>query len=155
MRVEKDFEEFVELLNAHNVEYLIVGAYAVSFHAVPRNTGDIDIFVKPDKENARNLLRVLRDFGFGSLEITEDDVLNPDCVIQLGYEPNRIDLLTSISGVEFDEAYKDRKTGMFGKSRTNFISLEHLIKNKQAASRAKDIADAELLLKQKRKDRKR
>jgi hypothetical protein len=97
---------------------------------------------------------VLRDFGFGDLEIMEDDVLNPDCVIQLGYPPNRIDLLTSISGVEFDEAYRDRKTGIFGKSRASFISLEHLIRNKQVAGRAKDTADAELLLRQKKKPRK-
>lgn len=145
MRVEKDFEEFVELLNAHEVRYLVVGAYALSFHALPRNTGDIDFFVRPDRENVRNLLSVLLDFGFGSLEITEDDLLNPDSVVQLGYPPNRIDLITSISGVGFDEAYADRMTGLFGRSEASFISLSHLLRNKQAAGRPKDLVDAEFI----------
>jgi hypothetical protein len=118
----------------------------VSFHAVPRNTGDIDICVKGDKTNARRMLRVLKEFGFQELGITEEDLLNPDIVIQLGYEPHRIDILTSLSGVNFVEAFRSRVKGRFGGQEANFLSFEHLLKNKKAAGRSKDKADVDLLM---------
>ena len=114
MRVEKDFEEFVRLLNRHKVRYLIVGAYAVAFHAQPRNTGDIDFFIENEKDNAKRLIKAIREFGFESLNLTEDDFLKPDYIVQLGYEPNRIDLLSSISGIKFDRGYAAKVKGMFG-----------------------------------------
>jgi hypothetical protein len=131
VRVEKDFEEFVELLNKHKVRYLIVGAYAVSYYARPRNTGDIDILLEPTPVNAKRVLAVLEEFGFRGVEVYEDDLLNPDIVIELGYEPNRIDLLTSIQGVSFSTAYWSRVSVMFGRQKASMISLAHLIQGKQ------------------------
>ena len=145
MRVEKDFEEFIELLNKHKVQYLIVGAYAMSFHTRPRSTGDIDFFVKSDRENARRIIRVLEDFGFGSVGLKEDDFLNHETVVQLGFEPNRIDILSSITGVGFTQAYKAKVGGKFGRQKAWFISFDDLLQNKTALRRKKDEADAELL----------
>ena len=153
MRVEKDFEEFVRLLNRHKVRYLIVGAYAVAFHAQPRNTGDIDFFIENEKDNAKRLIKAIREFGFESLNLTEDDFLKPDYIVQLGYEPNRIDLLSSISGIKFDRGYAAKVKGMFGGETAWFISFENLLKNKQAVGRKKDEADVELLLKFKKSKR--
>jgi hypothetical protein len=145
VRVEKDFEEFIELLNKHKVQYLIIGAYAMSFHTRPRSTGDIDFFVKSDLENGRKLMRVLRDFGFGSVGLKEDDFLNHETVVQLGFEPNRIDILSSIKGVEFSQAYKTKVRGKFGEQKAWFISFDDLLRNKTSVGRKKDEADAELL----------
>src|SRR3954467_2658797 len=95
--------EFIALLNSHEVEYLVVGDYAVAFHGHPRFTGDIDFLIRPTAENAKRTLDAIRDFGFGSLELTFEDFTTPERIIQLGRPPNRIDILTSISGVEFDD----------------------------------------------------
>jgi hypothetical protein len=146
VRVEKDFEEFIELLNKHKVQYLIIGAYAVSFHSRPRNTGDIDFLVKPDGNNVRKLMKALRDFGFGNIGLQEQDFMNPDTVVQLGVEPNRIDILSSIKGIEFDKAYKSRVRGRFGTQSSWFLSFEDLLRNKKATKRKKDEADAEQLM---------
>ncbi len=155
MRVEKDFEDFIELLNAHKVKYLVIGAYAVSFYAQPRNTGDIDFLVRPDPENANKVLKVLNDFGFGSLDISIEMLCEANTVIQLGFEPNRIDLITSIGDVIFDEAYRVKKTGEFGNQKVNFISLKHLIKSKEIANRPQDLADIDRLIKFKKLNRKK
>lgn len=146
MRVEKDFEEFIRLLNKHEVRYLVIGAYAVAFHARPRYTGDMDFLVEPKRNNAKRILRALKDFGFGGLEITEEDLLNPDTVIQLGFEPNRIDLLNSIVGVNFEKAYRTKVPGRLGKTKAWFISFDELLKNKRLTKRKKDAADAEMLM---------
>lgn len=150
MRVEKDFEDFIELLNKHKVKYLIIGAYAVSFHGRPRNTGDIDFLIEPTTKNAQKLLKVLRDFGFGTLNIQVNDILNPDIVIQLGYEPNRIDLLSSISGVFFEKAFRSKIRTKFGRQHTWFISFDDLLKSKRVSGRLKDKADVEMLMKLKK-----
>ncbi len=147
MKAEKDFEDFIKLLNSHKVKYLIVGAYAVIFHSIPRNTGDIDFFIESSEINSKKILEVLNEFGFGDLEFKKEDFLNPDFVIQLGYSPNRIDIITGISGVSFSEAYKNKVKGKIGTEKVYFISLQDLLKNKESAGRAKDIADAELLKK--------
>ncbi len=146
MRVEQDFEEFVKLLNKHEVKYLIVGAYSLSLYAEPRNTGDIDIFVERSQINSAKILNVLKEFGFDTLEISIDDLISEDKIIQLGYPPVRIDIMTSISGVEFSEAYSGRKKHKFGKEEAYFISKELLIVNKRASKRKKDLADLEALL---------
>ncbi len=122
MRTEKDFEEFVELLNRHKVRYLIVGAYACGFYTRPRYTGDIDFLIEPTRMNARRIRKALSDFGFEGLEIKEEDFLNPDIVIQLGVEPNRIDLLTAVSNLTFREAYRSKVQGRFGKQLAWFLS---------------------------------
>ncbi|MGD8778965.1 MAG: hypothetical protein PVH88_08385 [Ignavibacteria bacterium] len=146
MRVEKDFEEFVELLNEQKVKYLIVGAYALALYSEPRNTGDIDFFVENSKENAEKILKVLEFFGFGNIGISLEDITNDNMVVQLGYSPMRIDIITSISGVDFKDAYKSRVIHKFGSSSAFFLSKEDLIKNKKAAGRKKDLADLEILV---------
>ena len=103
--LNNDFKEFIQLLNVHSVRYLVVGGYAVAFHGHPRYTKDIDIWILLDKTNAKKMLDVLNVFGFSSLGLTEDDFLKKDNIIQLGNPPNRIDILTDLSGVIFDECY--------------------------------------------------
>jgi hypothetical protein len=151
MKVEKDFEDFIELLNKYSVNYLIVGAYALALFAEPRNTGDIDIFVERSKENAEKILVVLKEFGFAGLDIALNDFMTKDMVVQLGVQPVRIDIITSISGVDFGDAFKFKEEKQFGKTMAYFISKEFLIKNKKASARKKDLADLELLLKKKKK----
>lgn len=141
MPLHPDWKEFLELLNSNEVEYLIVGAHARGLYGVPRYTGDLDIFVRSSPENARRLERALQAFGFGSLELTAEDFLVPNRVIQLGIEPYRIDLLTSISGVEFEEAWSDRVAGDLDGVPVAFLSLRAFRKNKLAAGRPKDLAD--------------
>jgi len=149
MKVEKDFEDFIKLLNKFEVKYLIVGAYALALYAEPRNTGDIDIFIERSKENAEKIFSVLTEFGFSSLDIEVEDFMKKNFVIQLGVQPVRIDIITNISGVNFNEAFKFREVKQFGRTTANFISKKFLIKNKKASARKKDLADLELLLKKK------
>ena len=145
MVLNKDFREFIELLNAHNIKYLVVGGYAVTVHGYPRYTNDIDIWLWINKSNAENLIEVLKDFGFGSLDIKVENFLNPNKVIQLGYPPNRIDLLTSISGVEFEDCYPKRVSIDVAGIKIDFIDIESLKKNKKASGRHKDLNDLENL----------
>ncbi len=146
MVLNKDFREFIALLNAYQIKYLVVGGYAVTIHGYPRFTNDIDIWFWIDKSNAENLIKALKDFGFGSLNIEIEDFLHPNKVIQLGYPPNRIDLLTSISGVEFDECYPKRVNVDIAGIKIDFIDIESLKKNKKASARHKDLNDLENLM---------
>ena len=145
-RLQTDLSEFIGLLNSHNIEYLVVGGHAVAFHGYPRFTGDIDFFIRPTPENADRLLQVLHAFGFGGLDIGADDLTTPNRTIQLGRPPNRIDILTSISGVSFDEAWDARVPGRLGEHTVNFPGWEALIRNKTASARDKDQLDAKTLL---------
>lgn len=145
MEVQQDFKEFLALFNAHAVEYLIVGGYALAYHGAPRYTGDMDIFVKADRENASRILRALTGFGFGSLGLTTDDFNAPDRVVQLGYPPVRIDIVTSLSGVSWDEALGDAVRDHYGDVPVRYIGREHLVVNKRAVGRRKDLADLEAL----------
>jgi len=145
MNANRDFEEFFELLNKNKVEYLVVGGYAFAIHAEPRFTKDMDIFIRSTAENASRIIQTLKDFGFGNLDVTKDDFLEDNQVIQLGYAPNRIDLLTSISGVEFDDAWKNKVTGTYGKTAVHFIGKEDLRKNKKATGRKSDLNDLDKL----------
>jgi predicted nucleotidyltransferase len=145
--LSNDLREFIRLLNTKNVRYVIVGAWALAFHGRPRYTGDLDIFVARDDENVDKLLAVMIDFGFGAAGITRDDLSRPDYVIQLGRAPNRIDLLTGISGVRFEDAWNSREPGDISGTAVNFLSRDLLITNKLAANRAKDRADVEVLQK--------
>jgi hypothetical protein len=108
MEIQKDFKELLELFNGHNVEYIIIGAYALAYHGAPRFTGDIDIFVHPSSENAQKILSALTDFGFGSSNLTIEDFQNSKSVVQLGVPPVRIDILTSITGVTWEQADQGR-----------------------------------------------
>ncbi|MBI4548815.1 MAG: nucleotidyltransferase [Ignavibacteriae bacterium] len=145
MELSKDFKEFIKLLNEHKVQYLVVGGYAVALHGHPRYTKDLDVWVKRDKANAERLLKVLKDFGFGSLDITIEDVLNPDVVIQLGNPPNRLDLMSDLTGVEFDDCYSKRLSMKIKQTKIDVIDLENLKKNKRAIGRHQDLADIENL----------
>lgn len=140
--LQSDLREFIGLLNSLKVEYLIVGGHAVAFHGHPRFTGDIDFFIRATSENADRVLRVLDAFGFGSLGISAADLTEPGQVVQLGRPPNRIDILTSISGVDFDSAWASRTPADLDGHAVNFIGVDELLKNKQASGRPKDLADA-------------
>jgi hypothetical protein len=140
-----DFEEFFRLLNEHKVKYLVVGGYAFAVHAYPRFTNDLDIWIDKDVANAENILQVLKDFGFQELEITNEDLTNPDRIIQLGYPPLRIDLLTDIDGVDFSTAWENKDSSNYGKQKINIISRELFIRNKLASGRQKDKEDLEKL----------
>ncbi len=143
--LSRDLREFIHLLNTNRVKYVIVGAWALAFHGRPRYTGDLDIFVARDDENADKLMAVIEAFGFKDAGIRREDFLQVDHVIQLGREPNRIDILTGISGVSFDEAWANRESGKVADIAVFVISRDLLIKNKRAANRDKDQGDIKLL----------
>ncbi len=145
MEVQKDFKELLELFDGHKVEYMIVGAYALAFHGVPRFTGDIDILVRPFSENAQKILSALADFGFDPLNLTIDDFQNPNSVVQLGSPPVRIDLITAITGVTWEEANAGKQEGLYGDVPVFFLGREQYIANKRAIGRKKDLADLEAL----------
>lgn len=143
--LSRDFKEFVELLNAHGVEYLVVGGYAMAFHGRPRQTGDLDVWIRRSPENARRLVHALGEFGFGGLGLSESDFVAPEQVVQLGYPPFRIDLLTDIDGIDFDSAWPARQTLMHEGTELHFIGLEALKANKRASGRPRDIDDLQNL----------
>ncbi len=143
--LSKDLQEFIHLLNQEKVEYVIVGAWALAFHGRPRYTGDIDVFIRPETSNADRMMRVIEAFGFGNTGLVREDFLRPDFVVQLGVEPNRIDLLTGISGVSFEEAWRQPSQGILNEEHVPFLSRDLLIRNKQASGREKDLADVSLL----------
>lgn len=145
MKLSKDFQDLLVLLNQHSVRYLVVGGYATSVHAVPRYTKDIDIWVERSPENAKALIAALQAFGFGSLGLTPDDFQADDTIVQLGYEPNRVDLLTSLKGVEFAPCYQRRLEAEVEGIQVPFIASSDLISNKAAVGRSQDIADIEQL----------
>lgn len=146
MQVSRDFEEFLALLNKHSVRYLIIGGYAFAIHARPRFTNDIDIFFDTEKENAGKILKVLDEFGFGSLGITAEDLLDADQVIQLGYAPYRIDLISGIANVDFEGGWSRKVYGTYGSQKVPFIGKEDLIASKRGAGRKRDLQDLDELL---------
>ena len=146
MKTEKDYEEFLALLNKHKVRYCIIGAFALAFHARPRFTNDIDILVAVGANNAKKILKVLDEFGFGSLNLNAEDLTAEGNIIQLGYEPVRIDIMTSIKGMDFSEIWSNRVTGSYGQQTVNYIDRRNLIKLKKLSNRLQDKADLELLL---------
>ena len=145
MESQKDFKELLELFNALSVEYLIVGGYALAFHGAPRFTGDLDLCVKPDAENAQRILDALNEFGFGSLPLTANDFQQPEQVVQLGVPPVRIDLITSLTGVSWAEASGGRVAGTYGNVPVYYLGREQFVENKRATGRLKDRADIEAL----------
>jgi len=140
-----DHIEFVKCLNGRDVRFLIIGAHAIAFHAKPRNTKDFDVLVEPTRENARRVVAALEDFGFGSLNITDSDLATLGEVVQLGFPPNRIDIVNHISGVSFEQAWAGRAEGKFGTEPAFYIGKLELIRNKEAVARPQDLADADLL----------
>ena len=141
MSLNADLREFIELLNSRGIEYVIVGAHSLAFHARPRYTGDLDILVRPSRENADKLVSLLRDFGFGKEDFAESDFTVPEQMIQLGRAPNRIDLLTSLSGVTVEEAFRTKISTEMEGLPIFVLSKELLIQNKRAVGRPQDVAD--------------
>jgi len=145
MVLNQNFREFVGLLNEHEVRYLIVGGHAVAAHGHPRYTDDLDVWVECTPENAHLLVHVLDDFGFSSLGLTENDFSEPDNIIQLGYPPQRNDIVTGLSGVSFKECYPVRERFQHNGLTLAIIGLECLRKNKKAVDRHQDLGDLENL----------
>jgi hypothetical protein len=140
-----DFEELLAAFNAHGVKAVIVGGHALAFHGRPRFTKDLDVLLEPSPENAARVMKSLADFGFGSVGLTVADFSTPGQIVQLGVAPNRVDLLTTIDGVSFEEAWETRLSGRFGREMVNYLGREVFLKNKLASGRPQDLADIDAL----------
>lgn len=142
-----DFVDLLRALLAADARFLVVGAHAMAVHGVPRATGDLDVWVRPDDSNADRVWQALIAFGapVDGLEISQEDLRTPGMVVQIGLPPRRIDLLTEVSGLDFDEAWNQRVAHRVGALEVPFVCREHLIRNKRASGRAKDLVDLEIL----------
>ena len=148
MTLAEDFEDFVKLLNQYQVDYMVVGGYALAFHGKPRHTGDLDIWINVSDDNAVRMLKVVSDFGLQSLGFQKEDFLTEGLISQIGYPPLRIDVLNQIDGVEFKEALLDmQKIELENDLTINYIGLDDLVKNKQASGRRQDLTDVKTLQK--------
>ena len=145
VKLPHDFKEFLKLLNANGVRYLLVGGYAVAYHGYPRATADMDIWIEVDPSNASKLVAALKEFGFNSPDLSVDLFLEKEKVVRMGVPPIRIEILTSISGVTFEECFQSRITDELDGIEVNLISLPHLKANKEASGRHKDLDDLENL----------
>ena len=143
--LNQDFKEFLQLLNANEVKYVVIGGYALAAYGCPRYTKDIDVWIERDNSNALKLIEALKQFGFASLGVTVDDLVTPEYIVQLGYPPSRIDLITDADGVSFAECYASKVQLEIEGVTVNFIDRKSLIKNKKASARTQDIADVEAL----------
>lgn len=141
MNLEKDFADFVELLNLHEVNYMVVGGYALAFHGEPRTTGDMDIWIDCTESNAEKMVTVLREFGMASLGFKKEDFMEPGIINQIGQPPLRIDILNEIDGVDFADAVKSKQYFISGEMQIPFIGKDDFIKNKKATGRKKDLND--------------
>ncbi len=147
INLEKDIIDFIELCNKHKIKYLVIGGYAVSVHGYPRSTKDIDVCIEISDENASNMVQVIKDFGFGSLNLNKEDFLKKHFITQLGFPPLRIDILNDLDGVSFEEAWNNKKIVSIENVPVNFIGYNELIIVKQKAGRPQDIADVDKLKK--------
>ena len=145
MQLSKDFQDLLELFNQHGVQYLVAGGYATSIYAEPRYTKDLDLWVEAEPGNAKRILSALREFGFGSVGLELSDFTRDDHVVQLGREPNRIDILTQLKGLEFLDCYPRRRLLALAGLEVPFLSKSDLITNKKAVGRLRDLADVEEL----------
>ncbi len=141
MELTRDFQELLALLEQHGVRFVVVGGYAVAAHGHPRYTKDLDIWVEPTPANAAKVVAAIDEFGFSSLGLTPADFIEPGLVVQLGREPGRVDFLTGVSGLVFEEIYPQRVTASFGGSRVPILDRASLITNKRASGRPQDLAD--------------
>lgn len=148
MRVPKDFSELLGLLRAKEVRTLVVGGWAFAYHAKPRATKDLDIWIEPTPENVERLLQALDEFGFGGIGLKAEDFLEPGRFVQLGYAPHRVDLLTTLRGVNFEEAWAGRVEDYLGDNEAVKVAIlgkDDLIRNKKAVGRPQDLADVDVL----------
>ncbi len=145
MNLNPDFQEFVKLFVAHNVRFLIIGGYAVAAHGHPRYTKDLDVWVWADPANSDRILTALNEFGFGDVGLTANDFEAPNSIIQLGNEPQRIDILTTATGLTFADAHENRVLIPIGDVQVPFVSLDDLRLNKLSTGRLQDLADVDAL----------
>ena len=145
IHLPSDFKEFLKLLNAHQVEYLLIGGYAVGYHGYPRATVDMDIWIAMNPANSERIVTVLKEFGFDLPELSPELFLKEWQIIRLGVPPVRIELATTLSGVNFNECYAERVVDILDGVKVNLISLKHLKINKKASGRHQDLADIENL----------
>lgn len=145
MKLPPDSIEFVALLNSNRVDYLVIGAHALAFHGHPRYTGDLDVLVRRSKQNAAAVMAAIEQFGFHFPQLSAADFEAPHRVVQLGVPPVRIDLLTTLTGIDFDEAWSRRQAAEMSGVPVFMLSKEDLVANKKALGRARDIADLECL----------
>lgn len=145
IQLPPDFKDFLKLLNSHKVEYLLVGGYAVGYYGYPRATADMDIWIAIHPRNAEKVVAVLKEFGFDVPELSIDLFMEENKIIRMGVPPLRIEIITTISGVNFEECYAERTTDIIDDVKVNFISLSHLKRNKEASGRHKDFNDLENL----------
>jgi hypothetical protein len=141
----RDFQDFLRLLNANAIKYVVVGGYAVAYHGYVRYTGDLDVFVELAAKNAAKLVCALRQFGFALPQLKPALFLRKGRIVRLGYEPMRLEILNEIDGVSFEECYCHRRRAGVGDLKVNFIALPQLLRNKRASGRHKDLADVEAL----------
>ncbi|MGB8952243.1 MAG: hypothetical protein WCC06_06215 [Candidatus Aminicenantales bacterium] len=153
MKTEKDFEELFKLFNIYKIKYCIIGAYAVAFYVKPRYTKDIDLFIEPSLKNSKKIIKALHDFGFESLNLSDKDFRKKGNIIQLGYEPIRVDFFLSLRGCSFQKAWKNKVVGTYGTEKVYFIGINELIKIKKMSSRPQDKIDIDFLLKGKNRFR--
>ncbi len=145
--MNKDFEDFLRALVEGGARFLVVGAHALAVHGVPRATGDLDVWIARDEENVELVWRALKTFGAPTeaLGVTRDDLLTPDMVVQLGMPPRRIDLMTGLTGIGFEDAWEERVLVTVGSVEVPFIGREALLANKRATGRLRDLGDVEAL----------
>ena len=145
MDLAPDFNEFIGSLTAHDVEFVVVGAYALAFHGAPRFTGDLDILVRPTRENGARLLAAVAAFGFPIPELRAEDIAGGGKILQMGLEPVQIHVMSALSGVDWNEVWAGREIGPCGQHLVAFIGRDAFVKNKRASGRLKDLADIEAL----------
>lgn len=145
MVFQKDFRDLCALLNEEKIDYLVVGAYAVAFHGAPRSTGDLDILIRPENEHAVRLLAAVQRFGFPTSDVSPEYLLEHGKILELGRIPVQVHIMTSITGVSWEDAWVSRKQGVYGDVPVFFIGLAALLTNKAAAGRSKDLADVKAL----------
>ena len=145
IELANDYKEFLRLLRAHGVEYLLIGGWAVGYHGYPRATYDLDVWIATSSANAKRVVKALSEFGVSVPELSAELFLQPDKIVRMGVEPKRIEVMTSISGVEFDECYRERVETMMSDVPVSLINLHYLKINKKASGRLKDLADLEQL----------
>lgn len=141
----KDFRDFLKLLSSKKIKYLLIGGYAVGYYGYPRATADMDIWIAISKENAKKIIEAINDFGINTPDLNESVFLEPGKIIRMGYPPIRIEVLTEISGVNFEQCYGRRKETKIDGIKVKIISFEDLLKNKKASGRYKDLNDLENL----------
>jgi predicted nucleotidyltransferase len=151
MTLEPDFEDFVSLLNKHQIDYMVVGGYALAFHGKPRHTGDLDIWIDISDVNSEKMCKVIDEFGMSSLGMQKEDFLKKGIITQIGYPPLRIDILNEIDGVDFKNSYSNKAIIDVDGLLINYIGIDDLIKNKTASGRHQDISDVNALKKSKKK----